>query len=191
MRQQNSPQRKMRLRHRPRTFPANSGNLERLSERIEQLMDRRKQEIADALAAMSGAAGAGAASAGNDAPPPDIQPAETERAFARREGLDRSEANVPPPRVSAATLAAHARVENSIYVKRTLIPMLLTLGLLLPAIASLKWLMPPDSPFAAWQPRYAFIVIATGPFLLFVAALNMLSVRHQMRQRDRQQRHAV
>ena len=146
---------------------------------------KRQQEIADALAAMSGAAGAGAASAGNDAPPPDIQPAETERELAR------SEAVIPPPRVNVTALAAGARLEHSILVKRTLIPILLTLGLLLPAIASLKWLMPPDSPFAAWQPRYAFIVIAAGPFLLLVAALNIISVRHQIRQRDRQQRHAV
>ena len=149
------------------------------------MTDRKKQEIADALAAMSAAAGA-AASAGNDAPPPDIQPAETERDLAAR-----SEAVVPPPRVSAAILAAHTRLEHSIYVKRTLIPILLTLGLLLPSIASLKWLMPPDSPFAAWQPRYAFIVIAVSPFLLFTAALNMMSVRHQRSQRNRQRRHAV
>ena len=64
--------------------------------------------------------------------------------------------------------------------RQTVIPILLTCGVMLLVMASLKFVVNPDSPLAAlpgWMP-VVLVVIAAG--LLAVAVLNMLQVRQQL-----------
>jgi len=130
----------------------------------------RKDDPADALAAMtSGAAGGGgvnddpAASASSDdivaAPAPD--------------------ASVFAPRRPTRDLVADRQIHN----RRTLIPILLTCGVLMPAVGALKWVRGPESPFSAW-PVWAPIALgACGVVLLLLAVANMMQVRQMMRAR--------
>ena len=140
----------------------------------------RKDDPADALAAMtSGAAGGGgvnddpAASASSDdivaAPAPD--------------------ASVFAPRRPTRDLVADRQIHN----RRTLIPILLTCGVLMPAVGALKWVRGPESPFSAW-PVWAPIALgACGIVLLLLAVANMMQVRQMMRgaKRRPRERHAV
>jgi hypothetical protein len=81
------------------------------------------------------------------------------------------------PRQSTAQLLAKERLEQ----KRMFIPILLTTGVLLPAIASLKWITGPDSVFAEMEAWVPLVLIATGVMLLAMAAINMMQVRHDLR----------
>ena len=80
------------------------------------------------------------------------------------------------PRQSTAALMARQRLEQ----KRTLIPILLTVGVLLPAIASLKWLAGSDSVFAELELWVPVVMAAAGVMLLGVAAMNIMQVRHEL-----------
>src|SRR5437773_12097493 len=94
-----------------------------------------KDELADALAGMSGprnpAESAGIQSDDDvvAAPSPD--------------------ASVFAPRHSTAELLTQRRLR----AQRTAIPVMLTCGLLLPAIGTLKWLAAGDSVFAQWDAK--------------------------------------
>ncbi len=68
--------------------------------------------------------------------------------------------------------------QRSLRNKRTLIPIMLTLGVLLPAIATLKWILAEDSPFAALPLGAVMALLAIGAVLQALAILNMLHVRH-------------
>ena len=73
------------------------------------------------------------------------------------------------------------RADRQLHSRRTLIPILLTCGVLMPAVGALKWLRGPESPFAAW-PIWAPLVLAgCGLVLLLLAVVNMMQVRQMMR----------
>jgi hypothetical protein len=146
------------------------------------MSNSREHDPADALAAMtSGGAGAGddgvvddgAASASSDdilaAPAPD--------------------ASVFAPRRPTRDLVA----DRQIHHRRTLIPILLTCGVLMPAVGALKWLRGPESPFAAWPVWAPIALAACGVVMLLLAVVNMMQVRQMMRgaKRRRGERHAV
>ena len=123
----------------------------------------RPDDAADALAAMTGGAVRNDVEAplGGDfsvaAPPPDP--------------------SVFAPKQSTRDLVLERRIHN----RRTLIPILLTCGVLMPAVGSLKWLRGADSPFAAW-PTWAPVVLSLcGLLLLVLAVANMTQVRQMMR----------
>jgi hypothetical protein len=130
------------------------------------MADSREQDPADALAAMTGGAAkdefsdAAEQRAGDDdmmsAPAPD--------------------ASVFAPRRSTRDLVAERRIHN----RRTLIPILLTCGVLMPIVGALKWLRGPESPFSAWPVWAPFLLVACGLVLLLLAFANMMQVRRMM-----------
>jgi hypothetical protein len=67
---------------------------------------------------------------------------------------------------------------QTIHFKQTIIPILLTLGLLLPGIVALGFISNSESPFAAFRNSWFVAVSATvGLVFLTMAFLNMLQVR--------------
>lgn len=77
----------------------------------------------------------------------------------------------------AARPVARAPVDRSFERRRTLIPILLTLGVLLPLIAAQRWLADAASPLAAMPGWLVGLLIAAGVLLLALAGLNMTLVR--------------
>jgi hypothetical protein len=65
--------------------------------------------------------------------------------------------------------------------RRTLIPILLTLGLLLFGLGAMQWFTDPDQPFSAVNMRWSAIAMPPlGLALLATAAWNMAYVRRQL-----------
>jgi hypothetical protein len=156
-------QRTSRLRHRPRTFFDKTGKVERLSEE-----NPSKSEVADALASMRTVSDAPAADA------PIVEQIASAAAPTR---------SITTPRhLNRSRDAAAAR---TLQTRRTMIPILLTLGVLLPIVGSLKWLSAPESPFAQWPASLVLILIAAGVVLLILAAINMSQVNSTLQQRRR------
>lgn len=148
------------------------------------MTDPRKQNLADALAAMSGGPAA-TPSAGERgaraAPRTPVGAAPSAPRPDPTQGADDA-ATVPPPdpSVFAPRHTGQAlRRARALRQKRTFVPILLTLGLLLPALGSLKWLMP-DTPFATWPTPLVLALPAGGVCLLVVAILNMLQVKSML-----------
>ena len=140
------------------------------------MAEPREHDPADALAAMT---------AGGAAFPADAA-----------RGDDENEDDVllaaPPPDTTALATgrATHELITGrQIRTRRTLIPILLTCGVLMPAVASLKWLRGAESPFAAWPLWPPVVLTGCGLILLALAVLNMLQVRHLMRASPRAPRH--
>jgi len=91
---------------------------------------------------------------------------------------------VPPPDASAFAARRGTALEQalrSLHTRRMMIPILLTCGVLLPAIASLKWLASPVSVFALLDTWIAVGMALLGVVLLALAVMNMLQVRDQLR----------
>jgi hypothetical protein len=131
------------------------------------MTDSREDDPADALAAMAGGAGDGDAYADTDERTGDddeilAAPAPDPSVFA--------------PRRPTRDLIAERRIHN----RRTLIPILLTCGVLMPAVGALKWLRGPESPFAAWPMWVPLLLLGCGVVLLLLAAANMMQVRQMM-----------
>ena len=92
-------------------------------------------------------------------------------------GAPAPDASVFAPRRSTRDLIAERRIHN----RRTLIPILLTCGVLMPAVGSLKWLRGPESPFATWPTWAPLVLVGCGVLLLLLAVANMVQVREMMR----------
>src|SRR4051794_5253929 len=128
------------------------------------MADSRQHDPADALAAMTSGGGGDDVEqrgGGDDmmaAPAPD--------------------ASVFAPRRSTRDLVAERRIHS----RRTLIPILLTCGLLMPAVGALKWLRGPEAPFATWPIWAPLVLVGCGIVLLLLAVANMMQVRQLMRQ---------
>src|SRR4051812_21694136 len=118
------------------------------------MADSRQHDPADALAAMTGDGGAGdeAEMRGGGGDDPNLS------------GAPAPDASVFAPRRSTRDLIAERRIHN----RRTLIPILLTCGVLMPAVGSLKWLRGPESPFATWPIWAPLALIACGVLLLLL-----------------------
>ena len=69
---------------------------------------------------------------------------------------------------------------RSLAFRRTVIPIVLTCGVLLIGIGLLRWLGGPDSVFAETSIPLSAALCGTGCFLLLVAVLNMLQVRGEL-----------
>jgi hypothetical protein len=125
----------------------------------------QKDLAAEALAAMTGGA-------------PAPEPADAE--------FDQQDETLAAPAPDASVFAPRQRTTDLIAQRqldayRTAIPILLTLGILFPAIGSLPWLAPEGSPFADWGLWVSIVLFAAGAGLLSVAALNMIHVRNKRR----------
>ena len=92
-------------------------------------------------------------------------------------GAPAPDASVFAPRRSTRDLIAERQLNN----RRTLIPILLTCGVLLPAVGSLKWLRGPESAFTAWPVWAPLLLAALGALMLFLAIVSMIQVRQMMR----------
>jgi hypothetical protein len=138
--------------------------------RDKTMSKRNHDDFVDALTALAGGA-----------EPQDLSRIET---------LASPAAEVPiasSPAADAQRRSLFSRADDRrLHARRTLIPILLTCGVLLIAIASLKWLAGPISIFAQLELWVAIVMIALGGALLAVAGLNMLQVRnHFLRNADR------
>ena len=69
---------------------------------------------------------------------------------------------------------------RSLAFRRTVIPILLTCGVLLIGIGSLRWLGGPDSIFVDMSIPLSAALCGCGFFLLLVAVLNMLQVKGEL-----------
>jgi hypothetical protein len=87
---------------------------------------------------------------------------------------------IPPLTASPMSTFTHPRppLYQTMKFRRTIIPILLTCGVLTLAFSSLKFVLGPDSIFSdlpIWLPITLF---TAGIVLLFLAVLNMLAVKH-------------
>jgi hypothetical protein len=93
------------------------------------------------------------------------------------------EASVFMPKAKPITSAdARAKIQKKkrLEYRRTLIPILLTTGVMLLIFGVLKFLAGPDSQLAnipGWAP---LMLLGIGVFLLVLAGINMLSVKHEL-----------
>lgn len=84
------------------------------------------------------------------------------------------------PKQRGTRAAAKRAASSSLAMRRTLIPILLTNGVLLPALGAMWFATDVDSPFrrtGAWLP---IMLIAVGVLLLVFGVLNALFVRHEL-----------
>ncbi|HEV2296404.1 MAG TPA: hypothetical protein VGR35_21350 [Tepidisphaeraceae bacterium] len=82
-------------------------------------------------------------------------------------------------------VAANAKLPGigtprSLFWRRTVIPILLTCGVLLIGIAALRWVGGAESVFAEMSIPLSATLCGCGTFLLLVAVLNMLQVRAEL-----------
>jgi hypothetical protein len=89
------------------------------------------------------------------------------------------------PRRSEPSPAAPRRsfnqVMQSLSARRTMIPILLTLGVALPLLGAAQWMIDPEYPFSARQMLWAAIGLPViGLVMLGIAALNMANVKREM-----------
>jgi hypothetical protein len=87
------------------------------------------------------------------------------------------EADPHAPRPAALQRAA---VYQTLEFRRTLIPVLLTCGMLLIVFSSARHLLGQDSPLNDLPPWLAPLLLLTGTVLLVLAVLNMLSVKRRI-----------
>ena len=123
-----------------------------------------KDRAAEALAAMTGG--------GHQPEPPDSSSAPDDEILA----APAPDASVFAPKRRTTDLIAQKQLD----AYRTAIPILLTLGVLFPAIGLLKWLAPDGSPFADWDTWVSIVLFVASPILLTVAIVNMRYVRHRL-----------
>ncbi len=83
--------------------------------------------------------------------------------------------HAPSPRVASGPGGI-----RSLAFRRTVIPILLTCGVLLIGIGSLRWLGGPESIFADMSIPLSATLCGCGFFLLLVAVLNMLQVKGEL-----------
>jgi hypothetical protein len=149
-----------------------------------------RDSLADALSRMShatsGATGEG--TGGNADEPAGITPAadgSTPSAGASTPAYDDQVIAPPPPRSAFAPKRSTRELlaERQLGVKRTVIPILLTCGVLLIAGGALRWIGGVGLPFAAWDARLAAGLIACGFAVLLVGVVNMLHVRDALLRR--------
>ena len=72
------------------------------------------------------------------------------------------------------------RYLRSIGVRRTIIPVLLTLGVMLLAASTVRYFVSEDAPLSALPPWASIVGYVIGAMLLMVAALNILQVRSEL-----------
>ena len=100
---------------------------------------------------------------------------------------DDDTAIVPPPDSSVFAAGyrtrAAARLRHSgIFVRQTMIPILLTCGVMLPMLAALWFRLDDDSALRLGAGRWLPITLTcVGAVMLVLAVLNMLQVRHLLR----------
>lgn len=85
----------------------------------------------------------------------------------------------------ASARPARPSITRSLGFRRTIIPILLTCGVLLLGIGLLKWIAGADSLFSDMALSLSAVLCVSGAFLLLVAVLNMLQVKAELQQARR------
>ncbi len=97
---------------------------------------------------------------------------------------DRMVAPAPSPEVFAPKALSprpvHGSILKTLAFRRTSIPVLLTLGLVLLIVGSLKFLRDPESPFAALSLWLVLTVMVMGLILIGLGVFNMILVKQQL-----------
>ena len=134
-----------------------------------------KEELAKALEALA----SGQTDAHQEKQPPEEPPVSSEQD--PPPPIPRVSRTIRPlpgkPGVPLARRPSAPLPNRSIFLRRTVIPPLLTLGLLMPAAGIASLVMGDESPLDQ-HPLVATLLIPLGLFILGVAALNMLHVKH-------------
>lgn len=71
-------------------------------------------------------------------------------------------------------------------LRRTMIPILLTTGVMLFVMAAARWMVPEDAALAQMPAWSAGVLIVLGVVMLGLAAINMMAVRHDEHRRQLQ-----
>lgn len=95
------------------------------------------------------------------------------------------EPEVFAPHAPAKPAVSAAGMPRSLGFRRTVIPILLTCGVLLIGIGALKWVGGDDSLFSEMSTIMSATLGGSGVFLLLVAVLNMMQVRAELAQAKR------
>jgi hypothetical protein len=128
-------------------------------------------------------------------PPPDAAPGKLPgadvkpRADAPQDEISSSLANVIDDSDLSVSFTAGAvgpRIarrsgpSRSLTTRRTMIPILLTLGVCLPLVAGWWFHLPDDAPVRGLGSAFPFAMLIGGGAMLLLAVINMLSVRHDL-----------
>ncbi|HTW93301.1 MAG TPA: hypothetical protein VMD30_00820 [Tepidisphaeraceae bacterium] len=80
------------------------------------------------------------------------------------------------------TVAAPRRRPDPLFMQRTFIPLLLVLGIFLPALGVAQRVIDQDNPLSAGNlPRISILLLVMGAALLALGIVNVLSVRKKLR----------
>ena len=91
----------------------------------------------------------------------------------------------PRPKSAAAIKAHRTAVYQSVEFRRTMIPILLTTGVLLLIFASLKFVLGSDSPLSDLPMWLPVLLTLTSIALLATAVFNMLTVQSSLSALDK------
>src|SRR4051812_13957761 len=144
------------------------------------MAQHERDDLADALAAMSsGQSPPTTARATQRAASAPAQAPE-ELASSTHEQLTSYPQSAPTPLAAQRPKPALSQVlAQSLEYKRTLIPILLTFGVLLPLLGVLPWFL--SDSLIGEMPKWAIVCsFLTGALLLALAIANMVQVKHQM-----------
>jgi RsiW-degrading membrane proteinase PrsW (M82 family) len=87
-------------------------------------------------------------------------------------------------RRAAASRSQQRSQNQTLHTRRTLVPILLTLGIMLPALGGLWFCTDGDSPFRALSLWVPIALIFFGFLLLAVAMVNVFYLAHALKQAD-------
>lgn len=131
------------------------------------MTERRKDELSDRLEAFAREG----LRAENEAADADDQLLSARQSSEVRALSDANGAESEP-----ADVHLNNEAIRNVQTQRTLIPVLLTCGLLLPAVGALRWLVDEDSPFSGISVGVSISLICVGVAMLAVAVLLMRNV---------------
>jgi hypothetical protein len=89
----------------------------------------------------------------------------------------------PKPAAPASRYVRPVPLFRRLEFRRTIIPILLTLGVALPIVGALPMIVPADSAFAPIDRMYSFTFFIVGAVLFVLAVMNMIAVKHQLAQK--------
>jgi len=157
--------------------------------------DRSKEELARALEELAGGQFAEAGPQARPAVPRSVRPTQPSSSASSRPATpqlarpatphaqppaDDDAVIVPPPPLSAFLHYRSGRTAGrlGLTLRRTFIPVLLTCGVILFVLGALPRCLPVDNPLSQMPHWLSFILWGAGAFVLAMAAVNMLAVKH-------------
>ncbi|HUB23996.1 MAG TPA: hypothetical protein VL992_01105 [Tepidisphaeraceae bacterium] len=94
----------------------------------------------------------------------------------------RPERPISSPSPTRIRPVIHPKGPDPLYKRRTLIPILLTLGVLFCGLGGAQWMIDPEYPFSASNLLWSAILLpGLGGILLALAIVNMIEVKRRMK----------